>query len=119
VPDDDIVARIGGDEFLIVARSACPAEARAFGARLIAALSARSYVFGANGVEIGASIGIALSTEHGPAFSRLIEAADEALYLAKARGRCQCVVATSGPRLAAEHGRRTHAPGEAEGTEAA
>ena len=111
VPDDDIAARIGGDEFLIVARVAGPAEARAFGARVIAAVSGNPYLLGDRGVEIGASAGIALSAEYGPAFAGLIEAADKALYLAKARGRCQCVIATAGPRLAAERVRRALAPG--------
>lgn len=110
VPDDDIAARIGGDEFLVVARVSGPAEARAFGARVIAAVSGNPYLFGDRGVEIGASVGIALSAEYGPAFSALIEAADEALYLAKARGRCQCVIATAGPRLATERVRRAPGP---------
>ena len=39
-------------------------------------------------------------------FASLIEAADAALYQAKARGRSQCVLATAGPRLAAESGCR-------------
>ncbi|MEA3014011.1 MAG: hypothetical protein QOD42_2556 [Sphingomonadales bacterium] len=58
-------------------------------------------------MDIGVSVGIALSAEHGAAFAGLIDAADAALYQAKARGRCQCVIATAGPRLAAERGRRT------------
>jgi diguanylate cyclase (GGDEF)-like protein len=111
VPGDDIAARIGGDEFLIVARCAGPADARAFGLRMIAALTDSPYLLGDRAAEIGASIGIALSAEHGDAFPALIEAADAALYQAKARGRCQCVIATAGPRLATERGRRPHQAG--------
>jgi diguanylate cyclase (GGDEF)-like protein len=107
VPDDDIAARIGGDEFLVLIRCGGPADARAFGLRLIAALTGRPYLLGDRAVEIGVSIGIALGAEHGGAFATLIEAADGALYQAKARGRCQCVFATAGPRLATMRGRRT------------
>lgn len=119
VPDDDIAARIGGDEFLIVARCDGPADARAFGMRMIASLTGRPYLLGDRAVEVGASIGIALSAEHGSAFPTLIEAADAALYQAKARGRCQCVIATAGPRLATERGRRPHAMSGNEGIVAA
>ena len=103
----DIVARIGGDEFLIVTRGDGPALARALGEEAIKALAGTPFLFGDEGVDIGVSVGIALSAEHGTAFAGLIDAADAALYLAKARGRCQCVIATAGPRLAAERGRRT------------
>jgi diguanylate cyclase (GGDEF)-like protein len=109
VPENDIAARIGGDEFLVVSRCGGPADARAIGTRLIAALTGYPYLLGERAVEIGVSVGIALSAEHGSAFPILIEAADGALYQAKARGRCQCVIATAGPRLAAERGRRTTA----------
>jgi diguanylate cyclase (GGDEF)-like protein len=104
---EDIVARIGGDEFLIVTRGDGPARARALGEEVIQALAGTPFLFGDEGVDIGVSIGVALSAEHGEAFAGLIDAADAALYQAKARGRCQCVIATAGPRLAAERGRRT------------
>ena len=104
---EDIVARIGGDEFLIVTRGDGPAPARALGEEVIQALAGTPFLFGDEGVDIGVSVGIALSAEHGTAFAALIDAADAALYQAKARGRCQCVIATAGPRLAAERGRRT------------
>jgi len=104
---EDIVARIGGDEFLIVTRGDGPAPARALGEQVIKAVAGAPFLFGDEGVDIGVSVGIALSAEHGAAFAGLIDAADAALYLAKARGRCQCVIATAGPRLAAERGRRT------------
>jgi diguanylate cyclase (GGDEF)-like protein len=104
---EDIVARIGGDEFLIVTRGDGPARARSLGEEAIRALAGTPFLFGDEGVDIGVSVGIALSAEHGTAFAGLIDAADAALYQAKARGRCQCVIATAGPRLAAERGRRT------------
>jgi diguanylate cyclase (GGDEF)-like protein len=99
VADSDIAVRLGGDEFLVVTRSGDPAAARSYGESLIQALS-RPYLIDGNGVDIGVSIGVALSREHGHTFAELIEAADAALYQAKAQGRNRCVVARTAPRLA-------------------
>ncbi|MDQ8756956.1 diguanylate cyclase [Sphingosinicella sp. LHD-64] len=96
----DIVVRLGGDEFLLVTRSGDPAGMRSYGETLIRALSL-PYLIDGSGVDIGVSIGVALSREHGCAFADLIEAADGALYKAKAQGRNRCVVAQTTPRLAA------------------
>jgi diguanylate cyclase (GGDEF)-like protein len=96
----DIAARLGGDEFLVVARSGDPAAARSYGESLIRTLS-RPYLVDGSGVDIGVSIGVALSREHGRGFAELIEAADSALYQAKAQGRNRCIVARTAPRLAA------------------
>ena len=119
MPEGGVAARIGGDEFLLIAPCGGPADARAIGLRAIAALSGQPYLLGDRAVEIGVSIGIALSAEHGRAFSGLIEAADGALYQAKARGRCQCVIAGAGPRLATTGGRRAQGAGAPEGIAAA
>jgi len=119
VPESDIAARIGGDEFLVVARCGTPAAARALGARLVGTLGDTPYLLDDRAVEIGASVGIALSAEHGSGFAGLIEAADGALYQAKARGRSQCVIATAGPRLAAARSRRPLVAAKSPGSAAA
>jgi len=103
-PPDSILARLGGDEFLMVADCGGPAEARATADMLMAALGFRPYLVAGTGVDIGVSIGVALSQVHGDDFSALIEAADGALYQAKAGGRNRYVIADQGPRLAAVNG---------------
>ena len=89
----DIVARIGGDEFLLVAPMASATHARMRGEAMIAAVAGLPYVIGSQGVLIGASVGAALQTEAAGSLDALIAAADEALYRAKSGERCGCVVA--------------------------
>jgi diguanylate cyclase (GGDEF)-like protein len=103
----DIAARIGGDEFLVVSPCDDRTRAQELGQAVIRALSEKPYLIGEQGVEIAVSIGIALSQEHGPLFTDLIEAADRALYQAKAAGRSRLVIANRGPRLATDKGRRS------------
>lgn len=90
---DDIVVRLGGDEFLIVTRCSDRIVAQTLGERVIRALSDRPYLIDDRGVEIGLCVGVALSRDHGSGFARLIQTADHALYEAKATGRSRCVVA--------------------------
>jgi diguanylate cyclase (GGDEF)-like protein len=83
VRGDDLVARIGGDEFAViqVARSQ-PAATEALISRIFKMASAPSD----EGVAIRMSIGVALS-EPGQTGDELHELADLALYRAKAEGR--------------------------------
>lgn len=83
VRGDDLVARIGGDEFAIiqVARSQ-PAATEALISRIFKMASAPSD----EGVAIKMSVGVALS-EHDQTGDELRELADLALYRAKADGR--------------------------------
>ena len=97
---DDILVRLGGDEFLVIAPCRDRADACARAEALIETLTDAPYLLDGEGIEIGVSIGVALSREHGRAFAALIEAADQALYRAKASGRCRWSIATRTPQLA-------------------
>jgi diguanylate cyclase (GGDEF)-like protein len=94
---DDIVARIGGDEFLMIARRGDAEGALIRGEGLISALAGLPYLIGAQGALIGVSVGAALRPTHGTALERLLAAADEALYEAKSGQRNRCVVAGKKP----------------------
>jgi len=84
----DVVARLGGDEFAIIQRHADqPQGAEALAARIVD-LVGRAYVVSGHSINIGASIGIALSGDK-PGADELIKRADLALYRAKASGRGQ------------------------------
>lgn len=80
----DCVARIGGDEFAFL-RS--PPTSRAELAELAADIGvalSEPVRLGTTQIQIGASIGIAMGSEHGDDRTRLVAAADAALYRAKA-----------------------------------
>jgi diguanylate cyclase (GGDEF)-like protein/PAS domain S-box-containing protein len=91
VRSDDVVARIGGDEFVVAmspVRSVQDAESVA--GKLHMQLKPAISIGGAQ-VTVGASIGLTLA-EPGDDADRLLKRADEALYLAKSQGRNRTVV---------------------------
>jgi diguanylate cyclase (GGDEF)-like protein/PAS domain S-box-containing protein len=88
----DLAARLGGDEFaVLVADAPAPEALIALGERLVAALSA-PIAYGQRTVDVGASVGVALSRVHGTTADDLLRAADLALYEAKANGRGRVAV---------------------------
>jgi diguanylate cyclase (GGDEF)-like protein len=83
----DTVARIGGDEFVVLQTSKEPHMAAArLSERLIKEISAPYMIDGQN-VTIGVSIGIAISPEDGSDPDKLLKSADLALYRSKSAGR--------------------------------
>ncbi|VVE59413.1 diguanylate cyclase [Pandoraea sputorum] len=87
VRDEDTVARVGGDEFVVVApRVRCEADAELLATRIIEALQ-RPFDLEAVSVDIGASVGIAFAPDAGTSVDALLRASDVALYRAKAEGR--------------------------------
>jgi diguanylate cyclase (GGDEF)-like protein len=94
--DGDIAGRIGGDEFVVCVVS--PADiaeqtARKIGQRIVSKVSEIG-----NGV--GCSIGIAVSKPNDTDLNRTIRHADEAMYLAKTRGKNRLVIHGRGQLVA-------------------
>ncbi|WP_421594035.1 bifunctional diguanylate cyclase/phosphodiesterase [Shinella sp. M27] len=87
IPLEDFIARIGGDEFVLLSRRD-PAQADFTGlsARLIEAISEPMIIEG-HDCRIGASIGIATRNDVDESPEQLLVNADIALYEAKRRGR--------------------------------
>jgi diguanylate cyclase (GGDEF)-like protein len=82
---EDFVARFGGDEFVVFQQNIkSPDESAALARRIVDHLSER-YKIDNHLVEIGASIGIAMTS--GVSADTLLKNADMALYRAKAGGR--------------------------------
>ena len=84
---EDFVARFGGDEFVVFQQNIrSPDEAAGLARRIVDHLSER-YKIGNHLVEIGASVGIAMTERKGVSADTLLKNADMALYRAKADGR--------------------------------
>jgi len=90
--DDDLLIRLGGDEFLVVAKSgeATADKMNEYGARLIEILS-RPYSTNDCILRISASIGHARFPDNGKTPSQTLSMADKALYVAKGAGKRLCV----------------------------
>ncbi len=83
----DTVARIGGDEFVVLQANIGGAEdVTPLAMRILQAVSA-PYDVNGNPVVISASIGIAVAPSDGATTDKLLSHADLALYRAKANGR--------------------------------
>jgi diguanylate cyclase (GGDEF)-like protein len=87
VRGDDIAARIGGDEFLIVAPRCNEAAAAKIAAQIINRLSSPSE----NQLACSVSVGISIETGNAD-FDGMYRRADEALYRAKGTGKNRSVV---------------------------
>jgi diguanylate cyclase (GGDEF)-like protein len=83
----DTVARIGGDEFVILQAGIRDAAGTQALARRIVDLIGRTYMVEGHLLTIGASVGVALAPEDGTDADRLLKNADLALYRAKLDGR--------------------------------
>ncbi|SDI80826.1 PAS domain S-box-containing protein/diguanylate cyclase (GGDEF) domain-containing protein [Frankineae bacterium MT45] len=84
--DHDLVARIAGDEFVVVIREIHDiADAEAAAGRQLAALVPAFHVAGQS-VSISASIGLALAEDYDDPTS-LLRAADRSMYVAKGSGQ--------------------------------
>ncbi|MGC1461786.1 MAG: PAS domain S-box protein [Terracidiphilus sp.] len=83
----DTVARVGGDEFLIMLnRVGDVAEAAVAAERVMREMSAEFLIQG-HSLRMSCSIGISISPEHGADGETLIKNADAAMYFAKEAGR--------------------------------
>jgi len=86
VREGDLAARIGGDEFVLLAEGATtPADAAAIAAKIMAVMRTPMRIAGTEQT-VTASVGIAFS-HRGAGAEPLMAAADGALYQAKAAGR--------------------------------
>jgi diguanylate cyclase (GGDEF)-like protein/PAS domain S-box-containing protein len=112
VRETDTVARRGGDEFVVVLPNVVRGEDAARMAHKILLAVGRPFEVGAHRIHLTASIGIALYPMDGVEPETLLKNADNALYLAKDRGRNRYQLCTpemnalAGERLRLEQGLR-------------
>ena len=82
VGTSDTVARIGGDEFVVLLHAGLPDSSSDIGEQLQALLNEPFEVDGQS-IQIGASVGVASYPEHGTTEEDLLKYADRAMYEAK------------------------------------
>ena len=96
-----LLARLAGDEFTIFFPNIDSVEAIERIARRVVLAIAEPFELCSHSVDIGASIGVAVSPRHGNSIETLMRAADIAMYRAKSSGGGQhCLFSAE---LAAEH----------------
>jgi diguanylate cyclase (GGDEF)-like protein/PAS domain S-box-containing protein len=87
VPDDNLIARMSGDEFVVVQTKINVADdAEKLARHIIDSLSA-PFLLDGNELKVGCTIGVALSPSDGREVEKLLRYADLAMYQAKAEGR--------------------------------
>jgi len=92
VREDDVPARFGGEEFVVLLRNPDPGVAVEVGERIRHAVRGLDLGrFGVRGVSV--SVGVAVATGPDEPIEELIETADQALYRAKRAGRDRVVAA--------------------------
>jgi diguanylate cyclase (GGDEF)-like protein len=96
-----LLARLAGDEFtMFFPEIESVAEIERVARRVVLAVS-EPFELSSHSVDIGASIGVAISPDHGSSIEALMRAADIAMYQAKSNGGGQHCLFTD--KLAAEH----------------
>ena len=85
--NQDIVARIGGDEFLVLMRGVSDRKLVESRCQLLLSIFQTIFHNRKHKLPMSCSIGIALAPEHGKTYYELFNRADQALYWAKAKGK--------------------------------
>lgn len=84
----DLLARIGGEEFLVVLKDTDETRIRTIAERLRTEISSKSYLMDdGTAISVSASIGVSLSLPNWLSAKALIDCADRALYTSKDHGR--------------------------------
>jgi len=83
----DSIARIGGDEFMIVMSGIKSRKNTATVAQKLIDVLVLPFTLGENVATIGASIGVALYPDHGHEPETLLKRADEVMYVVKKKGK--------------------------------
>jgi two-component system, cell cycle response regulator len=95
----DLVARLGGEEFVVVMPETDLAIAASVAERLRAAVAREPFIVRASGEKLPVTISIGVTAVSGSGDDRdgVLKRADEALYSAKTRGRNRVIMRSSTP----------------------
>jgi len=84
---NEIISRIGGDEFALLLPDASETEATHLAERIIRAIAQIPFRFEGQNLRLTTSLGIALYPQHGANAEELVSHADAAMYQAKEAGK--------------------------------
>lgn len=87
INQDTILARVGGDEFVILCRAHTTEEQLEEVGKHLNRLLEKPFKLGGHDVNIGSSIGMAIYPDHGENQTELLQNADQAMYEAKRAGK--------------------------------
>ncbi len=88
----DVLARFGGDEFILLVPEATPGDAAGFAERIMQTVHAEPLRSGSMTIPLTLSIGIFAAVPDTPSLQAAIRRADSALYRAKEQGRDRFVL---------------------------
>lgn len=86
IRDEDLISRIGGDEFIVVFEETNKDEIEVIATRILESV-ARPYLIHEQEANISLSIGISMYPDDGETKETLIDHADKAMYFAKNNGK--------------------------------
>ncbi len=89
VGPEETVARIGGDEFVVLLQDSDPLTARAVSDEIINAISREHRISDGRVLRVGCSVGISMAPDQGSDPEVLLARADAALYSVKNQGKGQ------------------------------
>jgi len=90
--ENDIAARLGGEEYIVLLPNSCSQEAEIFANKVKNAIEDLTIkTTSSPSIKVTASIGISYASKDCSTFQALYKSADEALYRAKSNGR-NCIV---------------------------
>ena len=92
----DLISRVGGEEFLVICPDTNMKAAAQYAERIRKSFEAASFKAGTESCNMTVSIGVAERDHAMDHFSKLLKVADQALYQAKQKGRNKVVMAHRG-----------------------
>jgi diguanylate cyclase (GGDEF)-like protein len=92
---EDTVARVGGDEFVVLLPDLSDEKQAIVAAEKIVSELVKPFIVANHVLQLGASVGIAIYPDHDADLNNLIKFADSAMYAAKRQGR-NCYVIYNG-----------------------
>jgi len=94
VREEDTLARVGGDEFIVLMAGVDDiADARPIAEKLLRAVTSEPFSIEGRELYVTASVGVSVYPDHGAEPHLLIRSADDAMYAVKASGRNACGIA--------------------------